>query len=136
MADTLTPYQEWQLTHTCMLPDKNRIGPSWATCQACITGPPPACANEVAQRQQARELAQALNPPSTPAVTFSTTVAPSSGASFSTGVLHGVRSAAPQPTSGPMSMAMSLIRGAGIVYGIASVVVFTVAVAAGALYGG
>ena len=123
MADTLTPYQEWQLTHTCMLPDKNRIGPSWATCQACITGPPPACANEVAQRQQARELAQALNPPSAAHTTVARTAQMS--------LMQQTAPVAP-----PMSVAMSLIRGAGIVYGLASVVVFTVAVAAGALYGG
>jgi hypothetical protein len=72
----LTPYQEWQLTHTCTLPSDTHVGSTWVTCVACRNGPPPELAEEVATRKNAAELAARLSPPSPSAesVSWSTTV--------------------------------------------------------------
>ena len=91
----LTPYQEWQLTHTCTLwRVAQRGSPHWKSgyCQACADGPPKELHAEVQARFAAAQLTSALNPPPPPAeaVSWSTTVTGMS-MSFGRGVLYGTR---------------------------------------------
>jgi hypothetical protein len=54
--DELTPYQQWQLTHTCTLRAAHRL----AACEACVEGPPEELCNEIENRIIAQELADRI----------------------------------------------------------------------------